>query len=206
VSDDLQNRLSRWSQRKLAASRGAPAEDAGDKLADTQSPAPADVDANPAAEEEAVPALPPIESLTAESDFTVFLRQNVPVALKNAALRKLWNSDPVFANRDGLCDYDEDFNELLTRITPEQTGYKVGSGYLEKVEEAVAKLEPANDSAADKRIEQPTDVADGPAGAADDAGMGKSVAAGDDSHTASRRTDAADAAGTSDGPMEDKGN
>src|SRR5262249_38406828 len=27
----------------------------------------------------------------------------------NAALRKLWQSDPVFANLDGLVDYAEDF-------------------------------------------------------------------------------------------------
>jgi hypothetical protein len=37
------------------------------------------------------------------------MREGVPEALRNRALRKLWLSDPVLANLDGLNDYDEDF-------------------------------------------------------------------------------------------------
>ncbi len=54
--------------------------------------------------------LPDIETLDADSDFSVFLRDGVPEHLKKLALRKLWASDPVFANLDGLNDYDEDFS------------------------------------------------------------------------------------------------
>ncbi len=53
--------------------------------------------------------LPPVEALDANSDYTGFLRDGVPEALRNAALRRLWRSSPLFAFRDGLGDYDEDF-------------------------------------------------------------------------------------------------
>ena len=53
--------------------------------------------------------LPPVESLNKESDFKAFLADGVPEELKRAALRKLWLSDPAFAFRDGLDDYDENF-------------------------------------------------------------------------------------------------
>ena len=84
--------------------------------------------------------LPSIEELTRDSDYTVFLAKNVPQALKNAALRKLWASDPVFAVLDGLNDYCEDFNATCEPISLAQTAYKVGKGYFDEIAE---KLEPA---------------------------------------------------------------
>ncbi len=54
--------------------------------------------------------LPSPETLDAGSDFSRFMREDVPEILKRAALRRLWASDPVFANLDGLNDYDEDFS------------------------------------------------------------------------------------------------
>jgi Protein of unknown function (DUF3306) len=180
VSEDLQKRLSRWSQRKLAAVRGAPAEDSDAKLADAPTAAPADA----ALGEEVAPELPPVDELTVDSDYTVFLRKNVPAALRNAALRKLWSSDPVFANRDGLCDYDEDFNALLTPVTPAQTSYQVGSGYLDKVEEVAAKLESAKDETGERRIESSAAKTGAKRGEIDEAGLSKNDAAGDDSEAA----------------------
>lgn len=56
--------------------------------------------------------LPDIETLTYESDFTAFLREGVPEELRRLALRKLWRSDPVLANVDGLNDYDLDYKSL----------------------------------------------------------------------------------------------
>jgi Protein of unknown function (DUF3306) len=53
--------------------------------------------------------LPPIETLTAQSDYTMFLMPNVPVEIHRRALRKLWLSDPIFAYRDGLDNYDFDY-------------------------------------------------------------------------------------------------
>ena len=56
--------------------------------------------------------LPSPEMLDAGSDFSQFMRDDVPEMLKRAALRRLWASDPVLANLDGLNDYDEDFTVI----------------------------------------------------------------------------------------------
>ncbi|MEE8351924.1 MAG: DUF3306 domain-containing protein [Rhodospirillales bacterium] len=78
-------------------------------------------------EENAVKDLPPIESLTKDSDFTPFFAQNVPDFLKRQAYRVLWRSNPVFNIRDGLDDYDEDLNlaKLVGNIISE-SGSKPG--------------------------------------------------------------------------------
>ena len=55
-------------------------------------------------------SLPPVESLTAESDFTAFLRKEVPEALKRAALRKAWALDPAIRDFVGPADYAWDYN------------------------------------------------------------------------------------------------
>ncbi len=55
-------------------------------------------------------ALPPLESLGAASDYTPFLAAGVPEALRCAALRKAWASDPAIANFRGFAEYDWDCN------------------------------------------------------------------------------------------------
>jgi len=56
------------------------------------------------------PELPPVDSLTPDSDFTPFLRQGVAPATRNAALKKLF-ADPAFNVMDGLDVYIEDYNQ-----------------------------------------------------------------------------------------------
>lgn len=66
----------------------------------------------PAEEEEAIdPAtLPPLESLGADSDYSVFLKKGVPEALRLAALRQAWASDPFIRDfRSPAIDYGWDF-------------------------------------------------------------------------------------------------
>lgn len=46
--------------------------------------------------------LPSIESLTAESDFTVFMQTGVAKDVQTAALRRLWQLNPAFSRTDGL--------------------------------------------------------------------------------------------------------
>ncbi len=58
--------------------------------------------------------LPPVDGLDKDSDYTPFLGEGVPEKLARAAMRKLWRSDPIFAFRDGLDDYDEDFTIIET--------------------------------------------------------------------------------------------
>jgi hypothetical protein len=101
--------LARWSRRKRAAEAGLPedppatAPEALPAVAPEGPPAPAEPEFDPA-------SLPPVESLTAESDFTAFLRKEVPEALKRAALRRAWALDPAIRDFVGPADYAWDFN------------------------------------------------------------------------------------------------
>lgn len=112
--------LARWSRRKQAAKAGRPEPEPpelpGAAAEGTPAPAPlppAPTATAPAAADKPAfdPAtLPPIESLTASSDFSVFLRKEVPEALQRAALRRAWTLDPAIRDFVGLADYAWDFN------------------------------------------------------------------------------------------------
>ncbi len=106
-------------------------------------------------EEEFVAALPPIEELTAGSDFKPFLDRRVPAMLRRAALRKLWASDPIFANLDGLNDYDDDFRTLgVGQVV--RTAYEVGKGFIKTVEKLAEDEEekPAETAEAPPPVEE----------------------------------------------------
>lgn len=60
--------------------------------------------------DEAAAALPPVETLTFESDFTAFLRPGVDDGMRCAALRKLLR-DPRFNVMDGLDVYIDDYSQ-----------------------------------------------------------------------------------------------
>ena len=103
--------LSRWSRRKLEVKRA-------EETAPAEAPE-AGPDAAPGAEElspgelspEELAALPPVESLTAQSDIAAFLRKGVPQALRNAALRRAWALDPEIRDYVGDArDYAYDWN------------------------------------------------------------------------------------------------
>ena len=55
--------------------------------------------------------MPPVDSLTPDSDYSGFLSPGVSDALRKRALRKLFQSE-VFNVRDGLDDYDDDFTQF----------------------------------------------------------------------------------------------
>jgi len=96
--------LSRWSRRKREAAA---------RKAEPQPPA------QPKADGSGVPAqaagvpkaadLPPVESLTFDSDFAAYLRANVDESVKRAALKKLLH-DPRFNVMDGLDTYIDDYS------------------------------------------------------------------------------------------------
>ena len=102
--------LKRWSQRKLAAAREAPAP-VPPTVGAAPPPAPV-ATTTPAAPETAAPAaLPPIESLTFDADFTAFMKPDVDPALKRAALKMLVR-DPRFNVMDGLDVYIDDYSKF----------------------------------------------------------------------------------------------
>ncbi len=115
-ADRAEGVLARWSRLKRAQGERdeAPAADdprADETPADAPLPVAAEADVE-AAEAVRVEDLPDIESLTCESDFTVFLAKGVPQALRSQALKKLWRSNPVLANLDGLNDQDLDYRYI----------------------------------------------------------------------------------------------
>ena len=75
-----------------------------------------------------------LDALDYSSDYTAFMREGVPEALRRRALRRLWQSDPVLANIDGLNDYDEDFTDAALAVKALQTAYNVGRGYFTQEE------------------------------------------------------------------------
>lgn len=102
-------------------------------------------------EEEDYPEdLPPIESLNKDSDFTAFMSDRVSDKIRNAALRKLWVSNPTLANLDGLIDYGEDLTGSFKVVENMQSVYKVGRGMVDY--EAEAKL--AEENAREKEEEE----------------------------------------------------
>lgn len=97
--------------------------------------------------------LPDIDSLDKDSDFTAFLRKGVPERLQRLALRKLWQSDPVFSIIDGLDDYDDDFQTIMEE----------GTAAMQKARKAAKKLAAADDDQA----EAPASEEPAPAASAD---------------------------------------
>ncbi len=74
------------------------------------------------------------DKLNYASDYTQFLKEGVPEAVKRRALRLLWGSNPILANLDGLNDYDEDFTDAALAVKVLSSNYKPGSGYLSEEE------------------------------------------------------------------------
>ncbi|MGC1818976.1 MAG: DUF3306 domain-containing protein [Casimicrobiaceae bacterium] len=144
--------LRRWSQRKHAAARepnparavpaeidpdlaqpgdasftgSTPTADAAPTAGVVPAPSLAD-DTDAGLASDARAELPPVDTLTIESDFTAFMRPGVDEAQKRGALKKLF-SDPRFNVMDGLDTYIGDYTkpdpiepslarELLSRLT-----------------------------------------------------------------------------------------
>lgn len=126
--------LGRWSRRKAEArepSEEPAASEAPDTEAESASIDPAD--------------LPDLDSLDADSDFSVFMRKGVPGPLRTLALRKLWRLNPTLANLDGLVDYGEDLTGSFKVVAKLKSAYEVGKGFLrdEKAAEEQPRTPPS---------------------------------------------------------------
>ena len=65
------------------------------------------------------------------------------IGLRKLALRKLWTSNPILANVDGLLDYGEDFTDAAVGAGVVETTYQVGKGMLAHVQEMARQAEEA---------------------------------------------------------------
>ncbi|MEK9971118.1 MAG: DUF3306 domain-containing protein [Ferrovibrio sp.] len=118
--------LSRWSRRKAELRRQDQQPDAAPEET-AQEP---ELEIDPA-------TLPSIESLTEQSDFSIFLKKGVPPALRAAALRKLWLIEPSVVNYEPLVDYAWDFTapgygELLPTDDVAKMAQRVFSGFSQE--------------------------------------------------------------------------
>ena len=147
--------LKRWSQRKLAAAQTAPPQPSPTTAAAVPA-AMAPVDAAPAAVADPSPPLPPVDSLTFDSDYSAFMQPKIAEETKRAALRKLF-SDPSFNVMDGLDIYVGDY----TQSDP------MPSGMLEKLTAVYAMLDPAEPGQADTTDATGATTTAAPASAAD---------------------------------------
>lgn len=137
------------------------------------------------------------EKLNYASDYTQFLKEGVPEAIRRRALRMLWGSNPILANLDGLNDYDEDFTDAALAVKVLSSNYKPGSGYLTEEELQASYSEEAR-KAGPQPVEDDTEEGD----AEDVEDMGEGEDEPDEVRTAS-----ADGEGDGDGAegVEDDG-
>jgi hypothetical protein len=108
--------LSRWSRRKLTSGKAEGVEpESAEALREAETPP----EAGPGIEspeeemldEAELARLPPLEEITVKTDLAPFLRKGVPLALKNAAMRKMWMLDPAIRDhKDFAVDYAWDWN------------------------------------------------------------------------------------------------
>jgi hypothetical protein len=143
-SDD-EGFASRWSRLKRRARE--------EEKAREEAPPPAEVNAEA---EEAKPAegeepkkpfdiseLPSVESLTKDSDYSGFMRAEVPEDLRQKALRRLWASDPVLSAPEVLDMHNLDYNNVPTFPQGLKTLFRVGQGMLDAAEEEAAEKKAA---------------------------------------------------------------
>jgi hypothetical protein len=165
--------LHRWSRRKAEARSTLEERDAApDAVAEHAPPEKADPpaaavpgDARARDDEAAVDlaALPDIETLTYESDFTAFMRKGVPADLRRRALQRLWRSHPTLANLDGLLEYGEDYTKIGTAQQVVRTAYQVGRGMFGRLEAPAEGVEPASSGRAESTVAEPLPSASLPA-------------------------------------------
>jgi hypothetical protein len=171
--------ISRWSRRKLASKVAPPAEP--QRPAEEVIPAQA---GNPSSGPtgEVIPAqdgsqspqsLPPVESLTPESDFAPFMKPEVDADTKREAVKMLFQ-DPRYNVMDGLDIYIDDYSK------PDP----LPEGWLEKMTQ-MARLgeyrDPEKEAAAKKAPDEPSvspDAAENVAGPLPSVESNPSAAAG----------------------------
>ncbi len=78
------------------------------------------------------------EELDYDSDYKQFMEKDVTPEARQKALRKLWVSNPVLANMDGLDDYCEDYTDAAVCLPKGtmKTLYQYGRGFLDDDEVA----------------------------------------------------------------------
>ena len=133
ADNDDGNFLSRWSRRKVAVKQGVPVvpqapavpealptpvrvepvlRQAQDDRSTQPCPSPSASSGRTGVAAPPPPTLDDVAHLTKESDFSRFVARDVDPGVKNAAMKKLFASDPHFNVMDGLDTYIDDYNKF----------------------------------------------------------------------------------------------
>src|SRR5690349_6700413 len=103
--------LKRWSRRKQEAKAAEPPPLPPSPVAETSDKAVATSPETCPEAEIDLSKLPPIDSITAATDITEFLRKGIPPELSHAALRRAWAADPAIRDFVGLAENAWDFTD-----------------------------------------------------------------------------------------------
>ncbi len=133
--------LARWSTRKRAARESeppGPAVEPDTPPMESTDPAAPEAQPEPEPPEIQPQDLPPLESIRTGADVQVFLQRGVPKALRQAALRRLWSTDPLIRDFREVADYDWDFNApgygaLLPKDDPKAAAEKLFAALRRRV-------------------------------------------------------------------------
>lgn len=127
-----------WSRRRAAVRAEAEVEEAARLAAESAAQQEALQSAHDGKSDDEILAelgLPDPETLGHGDDFKAFLQSAVPTHIRRRALRRLWRSNPVLANLDGLVDHGEDFTDAAMVQPGMATVYEVGRGMIRRAVE-----------------------------------------------------------------------
>lgn len=132
--------LGRWSRRKQEVAKEAKAPAVVEEALPDQAVDEAEPEALSDAEILESLGLPDPDELGLGDDFKRYMTAAVPQRIKQRAMRKLWLSNPVLANLDGLNDYEQDFTDAATVVKDLATSYEIGRGFAKRVSNIVEDL------------------------------------------------------------------
>lgn len=191
MSDERDDMFGRWSRRKTAVAQEAQEAAAAAQQDET-------VEVKPEVEETEEEALarlglPDPDALGEGDDFAAFMKAGVPDIIRRRALRRLWTTNPVLANVDGLVEYGENYAspDLIPEVVA--TAYKVGRGFLKDIVDEAPEKDVGDDAqhgSDDGPIARESIASEAPADAEDTARP--SLAAGELSHPADPLSDPQD--------------
>jgi hypothetical protein len=145
-----------WSRRRAAVRAEAEAEEAVVRATEAEAEVVTrEAEAAERSDDEILAelGLPDPDTMGQGDDFAAFLKSAVPDRLRRRALRRLWRSNPVLANLDGLVDHGEDYTDKAVVVPGMMSAYQVGKGMMRHVMALAEAEDVAEDAETDLEAE-----------------------------------------------------
>lgn len=164
------NRLSKWSKRKLEARAGLPHAEEEPRNSPPlaaeggieQSHLPDAEDDRPIPEDlEGID----LETVGEEFDFSRLMQADVPAHLKRIGLRRLWRTNPLYALRDGMNDYDEDYTDAAMGVKEMKGFFEIAMAKQAEAKKQAAALAEQLDNISERNPPPAEGQAQQPSGA-----------------------------------------